>query len=438
MDIIETFDNFVKKMQNTPSRGEKERLLHQYKENDAIKNILNFIYNPYILSGLSKKKIDKKINKVVNFDPFYHDSLEDVLDYLKVNNTGKDDDILKVQYFIKNNEKFTSLLKNIFTKDLKIGITSTTLNKVFGDNFIPTFDVMLANKYFDNPDKLLPDGELFILTEKLDGVRCVLLNEETPKFFTRQGQLIEGLVELEKEVKHLPKGMVFDGELLVDKDLCISSQDRYRQTVSLINSNNPEKVNVFFHCFDMMPIEDFKEGICNFTALARKKSVNITIETTHYMGHFVEVPILYTGTNKEEINRYLNEITDEGGEGIMINLANKPYECKRSNNLLKVKKFNTADVRVIRVNEGTGMNQGNLGSLTVEFMAPDNHIYQCDVGSGFSARERFLIWRDRERVVGKIIEIGYFEISQNKNGEYSLRFPTYKYFRPDKDTISMY
>ena len=144
MDIIETFDNFVKKMQNTPSRVEKERLLHQYKENDAIKNILNFIYNPYILSGLSKKKIDKKINKIVNFDPFYHDSLEDVLDYLKVNNTGKDDDILKVQYFIKNNEKFTSLLKNIFTKDLKIGITSTTLNKVFGDNFIPTFDVMLV------------------------------------------------------------------------------------------------------------------------------------------------------------------------------------------------------------------------------------------------------------------------------------------------------
>lgn len=437
MDTLELFDDIVKKVQNTPSRNEKEALLHQISDNDAIKNIFKFIYNPYILTGLSKKKIDKTVNKTINFDPYIKDTLEDVLNYLTINNTGKDDDILKVQYFIKNNEKYTSLLKNIFTKDLKIGITATTLNKVFGDYFIPTFDVMLANKYFDNPDKLLPDGELFILTEKLDGVRCVLINEDKPKFFSRQGQLIEGLIELENEVKNLPKGMVFDGELLVNSGY-FGNQDRYRQTVSLVNSNNQEKVDISFHCFDMLPISDFKEGRCDFSAIARKTSIHTILEASPYMPHFVEVPMIYYGTDKNEILNKLEEITSNDGEGVMINIANAPYECKRSNNLLKVKKFNTADVRIVRVNEGTGMNKGSLGSLTVEFIAPDEKIYTCDVGSGFSYLHRNSIWRDKDKIIGEIIEIGYFEISQNKNGEYSLRFPTFKYFRPDKDTISMY
>ena len=41
-------------------------------------------------------------------------------------------------------------------------------------------------------------------------------------------------------------------------------------------------------------------------------------------------------------------------------------------------------------------------------------------------------------IIGKIIEIGYFEITTNQNETYGLRFPTYKWVREDKDEISMY
>ena len=44
-----------------------------------------------------------------------------------------------------------------------------------------------------------------------------------------------------------------------------------------------------------------------------------------------------------------------------------------------------------------------------------------------------------EHIAGTDIEIKYFEISNNQeNDEYSLRFPTFKSVRFDKDEISMY
>ena len=48
-------------------------------------------------------------------------------------------------------EEEVDLLKAIITKNLPIGIDAKTINKVI-PNLIPEFNVMLANKYFDNPD----------------------------------------------------------------------------------------------------------------------------------------------------------------------------------------------------------------------------------------------------------------------------------------------
>ena len=43
----------------------------------------------------------------------------------------------------------------------------------------------------------------------------------------------------------------------------------------------------------------------------------------------------------------LDRITDQGAEGVMIKDANSEYENKRSNFLLKVKKFEDAEATVI-------------------------------------------------------------------------------------------
>ena len=61
------------------------------------------------------------------------------------------------------------IYKQIFTKELKLGITAKTINKVWKD-FIPEFNVMLAEKYWDkkcdcgkklNPDEIAMNYKLF-------------------------------------------------------------------------------------------------------------------------------------------------------------------------------------------------------------------------------------------------------------------------------------
>ena len=440
---LNNFNTLISQLQATTSRIDKETILRTYKDDTNIKEILNFVFNPYIITGISKKKVDKfknKINEAILWDNHNIEDYKDfnkALNYFKIYNHGKDIDLIELERFAKANINFQELVYSIISKDLKLGIQPTTLNKVYGKDFIPQFDVMLAFKYFDDPEKYLTDNTEFILTTKLDGVRCVLINNsiDGPKFFSRQGQIFEGLVELEKEAQNLPYGFVYDGELLLNKN-DLHSKDLYRETMKVVSADK-EKHDIIFNCFDIIPIQSFQEGVYDCPSKLRKQKVH-DILSQHTFNYFKEVDVLYSGVNKDYIIYWLDEITSKGGEGIMINIANAPYECKRTKGLLKVKKMQTADVRVIDLEEGTGQNIGKLGAAIFKFIGPDGKIYENKVGSGFSKEQREYYWNHKDELLEKIIEISYFEISNNQNGTYGLRFPVFKHIRLDKDEISMY
>ena len=297
---------------------------------------------------------------------------------------------------------------------------------------------MLAQKYFDNPEKLLPKDTKFILTTKLDGTRIVCINDISgPKFFSRQGQQIYGLDQLTDEFKILPKNYVYDGELLLDNKNNLDSKDLYRATMKIISSDSI-KENVIFNCFDMMKIADFESGICRESAHDRKYKLKEILHE-YKTNHIHNVDILYEGNDQSQILYWLDKITKAGGEGVMINISDAPYECKRVKTLLKVKKFQTLDAKCIDMEEGTGNFKNSLGAIKVEFLGPDEKIYTCKVGSGFKQDERAYYWNHKDKILNKIVEIGYFEMTNNQNDDnISLRFPTFKYVRNDKCEMSSY
>ena len=433
--ILQEFAEVVTKLQATTGRKEKESILSQYKDNENVKTIFQYVYDPYIILGLSKKSLIKQVPVVVERAPW---DIIELLRYLSTHNTGRYADIAYAQAFINNNKEYKDLIMDIISKDLRTGVQPTTLNKIFGEGFIRSFGVQLAQRYFEAPEKFLPKNTPFILSQKLDGVRCVIVKdyEGNVEFFTRQGQPIEGLVELAEEAKSLSSGYVYDGELLLDKDVK-ESKDLYRETVKVVNSDR-EKRGIDFNCFDCIEYNAFLKGYDERPTYLRKSFILKLLESPNFH-HIKNVPNLYVGMDQTEITRWLDKITSEGGEGVMINIADAPYECKRSRFLLKVKKFNTADVRVLSLEEGTGANKGRLGAVLVEFTGPDGKPYTCKVGSGFEQSEREYFWENPGQLQGKIIEIKYFEISNNQeNDDYSLRFPTFKSVRFDKDEISMY
>jgi len=236
----------VEKLQGTSGRNDKEYILKQNESNELFKKVMHFIYNPYILTGISKKKISKKLK--LSTEPSTLSIIE-VMDYLQSHNSGRDEDIAFVQHFIKSQpENLRDFYTKIVTKDLSIGLTSGTLNKVYGKDFIPEFSVMLAKKFEEHSHKIKGD---FVVSEKLDGNRILVIKDnDVVKSFTRQGKQYEGLEEIESDIANLPiDNVVFDGELIAD--IQGSTIEIYAETTSKARSKGSNKTGLIFHIFDM-------------------------------------------------------------------------------------------------------------------------------------------------------------------------------------------
>lgn len=419
-------------IQATNSRNEKEKLFEQFKDNVTFREILKFVYDPYIVTGLSTKKIKKKVK---DLPKAIHLNIEQVMEYLREFNTGKDQDISVIQeYILRQPEDQRELITQIVTKSLKLGATANTMNKVYGEGFINQFDVMLADKYFEHQDKVV--GE-FIVTEKLDGMRCVIIKDSgSTTVFSRQGQPIEDLVEIMEESKRLLDGYVYDGELILRNDKRLVSKDLYRETIKVARKDG-EKKNLIFNCFDMLPVEDFKNGKCDIRCSQRKNMISLALKGIMVgapLQYIIEVPILYKGTDKEQIIKLLDEAIAKGQEGVMINMSNAPYSCKRTKDILKVKKMHDCDLKVISVEEGEGRNKGTLGRVNVEYK--NNTV---GVGSGFNDAMRTEVFNNPEKYIGKIAKIQLFEETTNsKDDKVSLRFPVFIEWRADKTEPSYF
>lgn len=452
--MTQYFDDFIflaNKLQATSGRLEKEELLKQAVDKPEIIRILQFIFDPFILSGISKKKIQRmqqlsaltddveRYKEVTGLEP---NDLLALLDYISAHPSGRDCDLQIIKTYIDlfvEDLLEETILCEVITKNLKLGVQSATLNKIFGKDTIRTFEIMLGDKYFDNPTKYLPEGTKFILTQKLDGTRCVIIkrSEDDIRLFSRQGQVVEGYPDIEEAARlYLPSGYVYDGELLKKNVDNLSSKDLYRATMK-ITAADAAKKDIIFNCFDLLPVDDFEKGFCAEPATSRKAHLHSLMEKCE-SEWIQEVPVLYEGTDQSQITYWLDKITAEDGEGVMINISSSPYECKRSRGLLKVKKMQTCDIEVIELEEGSGLNIGRLGAAVCNFIGPDKKIYTVRVGGGFTLEQRDYFWQNPDELVGKIIEVQYFEISSNESGTYSLRFPVFKHVRDDKTEISMF
>jgi len=420
----------VEQLQATSGRNDKESILSNNSNNELFKDIMKFVYDPFILTGLSKKKISKKLKLPKESSIL---SIIEIMDYLKVHNSGRDEDIIFVQHFIQSQpENLRELYTKIVSKDLTLGLTEGTLNKVYGDGFIKTFSVMLAKKFEEHQHKIKGN---FVVSEKKDGNRVVVIKDNgIIKSFSRQGKPYEGLQEIESDILGLPiDNIVFDGELIADIEG--STIEVYAETTSKARSKGSNKTGLVFHIFDVLDLKEFQNGKSLSKCVARKSRLSNIFET-YDLPHCREVKSLYIGGDLNEVGKWMSWATEQGLEGLMVNM-DMPYICKRSDVILKVKVFNDADVKCLAVLPGTGKYEGMLGAITIQF-EHEGKLYECNCGSGFSDEERKTYYKQPELITGKIVTVGYFEVSKNSNGSYGLRFPTWEgKIRHEMTEISM-
>lgn len=428
MNTIVLFKNFVNEINESNGRLYKQSVLNKYKDDAVIQRYLKIAFDPFMVFGISTKKLSKIVpgSGVTEVQ-----SVFDLFEYLEKHNTGTDRDISICQEVLSHvstwDREAGVILEALICKDLSIGCDAATINKEI-PGLIPTFSVQLANKYFDKPQYV--EGKTFAVTTKIDGGRIIALKENGQvSFYTRAGQKYEGLVDLEDEMSRLmPDNTCLDGEITLLVRGNLSSKEAYKQTMKIVRqTTNLEKHGIKMLVFDCMTAEEFKNQYCPNDYTVRRADAELLFNQIDFQ-YFELLPILYRGSDTSKITELLEEEVANGEEGIMINICDALYEFKRTNSLLKVKKMQTMDLEIIGFEEGTGRLVGTLGAILVRYK--DGNVVK--VGSGFSDDLRVTIWANQSDYLGKIAEISYFEETTNASGGTSLRFPIFKDVRYDK------
>lgn len=435
----------------TSSRDEKMTLLRNAADIPGFKEVLKFIYNPYCKTGISDAKFNKALSDFSSTNVYHQTpiSVYEAIEYFTKHQTGNLDDMAFASQFYADacghyhDASVADLARAIVTQNLKIGVTATSLNKVYGNDFIPKIGCMLGTPY----DTI--GGEKIhwpcIVTEKLDGVRRILVKQDgVCRMFSRSGHEDTGLVEILEEAKYLPDNYVYDGELLAKGTF--KDSIALRQATNSIANCKGERTGLTFNVFDMIPLGEFLVGKSDDSAYERKTRLAATLmdmslevlqpEQWWYMQqafgihkelqHITAVPILGVVNSLVEAEPIVEEIWSLGGEGIMLNTTIGLYEVKRSKHLIKVKHVEEFTLQVVDVIEGGGKYEDMLGCIVVKYKGSF-----VGVGSGFTDAQRQEIWEHPEQYIGRQAEIESFGESTNAQGYVSLNCPIFKRFVGD-------
>ncbi len=303
-------------------------------------------------------------------------------------NIGRKNETTKLQ---QAQLETASMLKK--QKDAGFVENSADLEKVV--NLLP----MLANKWEDR-HKYIP--ERFYIQPKLDGVR-MLIGKYNGRFVmvSRTGKEVKHMDHIGDEIKDfLNEGDFLDGENY-SPDKTFEEIAGLCRTSLKSSAEGKDLKSIKFHVFDMFNLgnldQPFEERVVKLMRLFSKNNFqNLQLVETKILSDkkFVE----------SEHDRYVHQ----GFEGIMVRDPMSKYLLAgRSNHLLKFKKFQTEEYKIIDATEGVGKDKGTV-------------IWTCETQDGqpFSVRptgthaERQSWFKNRSKFMGKMLTVKFQNLTE--------------------------
>lgn len=371
----------------------------------------------------------------------YPDNILDLLDLLRYRKIVGHEAIAVCNTYIDNYQEYQNLIYNIIDKNLKTRTEAKLINKAF-PKLIPQFNVQLCNKYEDYENNVDFENGKWLGARKLDGVRLIVRKETSDEgetsitFWSRSGKPFNTLDVLKKELEEFPyTNIVLDGELcIVDKN----GKEDFQSVMKEIRRKNHQIKNPRFYIFDYIHPTDFDKGSSIETFGERLTTLKAAFNKENYK-HLTLLHQFHI-ESKEQLMEDMRSAEMQGWEGLVIRKVTAPYEGKRSKNLLKVKKFQDAEYRVVGIetgpfrviNQTTGLEEEIITMTRINIIHKGTKV---GVGSGFKLHERDEYFKNPEKIIGKVVRIQYFEETTNKDESKSLRFPTFCYCYGDKREV---
>ena len=406
-DIVLEFFNDI---QAAKGSNAKKAVLDQYIDDELVGRILMYALNPYYAFNIVK--VPKTKERIVHSRQpdvwtLFLDTASECMNRVVSGNTAIDKMSLAFQSASEQQEKW---MRKILKKHLAIGVSIKSVNSV-RSGFIPTFDVALAQKF----DMKRVKGDRVYVEPKLDGIRCLAVVENgEAKIFTRAGKLITNFDNtLGRELAKLGDGC-YDGEIMSNDFTDLMRQVYRKQNVDISD--------VYLGLFDYIPLQEWKSKVGKLSCEERFKILGDRLRgrDLEYLRLIVRITC---EADYDLIKEHHDKFVNGGYEGAMIKDITAPYCFGRDWSVMKFKAFFDADVPITDLLEGTGKHSGKLGSFVVDYKG-----VEVRVGSGLTDDLREKIWNDKDKHIGRIIEVRY----QEETPDGSLRFPTFVCFRNDK------
>ena len=418
MTDLQLIYDFVEQSNSTNSNTDKLQVLKTYTQYDSVRKALVYTYDTFKQYGVTSNNCKKRSDLI----KWGYTDLFKLLDDLDQRYLTGHLAISYVNGFVDANRDFEDIIWNIIDRNLKTRSTTSMINKV-APGLIPTFDVALANTYNDNTAKKVDWNDGWYVSRKLDGVRCLAIIDENGeiKFFSRAGKPFLTLDNLKPSIHKLGlKNMVLDGEICMTDE---NGDEDFQGIIKEIKRKDHTIDNPHYFIFDMLTQKEFTDQASETTIGYRLEQAKILINDDKY------ISLLDQRIGSNDVLELMMEESKNGGwEGLMLR-KNTTYQGKRSNDILKVKKFHDAEYVVIDLENAVNrviVDGKEVDELMLKNVIIEHKGNRVQVGSGFSHEQKRYFFENPNEILGKTITVQYFEATTDQNGKHSLRFPVMK------------
>jgi DNA ligase-1 len=417
----------VEKLNSTNAAIEKQIILSEYPH--CIKALL-YVNHPFWKYGVTSSNIEDTKKKLLHTYKKLGKRSKDVfhmLDMLKERVVTGHAAISTVLWFINDNKSYKELIYNLIDKNLNIRCNALSINKVY-PKLIKMFKVALANKLTEKiTEKLDFENTNWYASRKFDGVRTIIYIDENGeiKFYSREGNPFVTLGVIERKLK--PLGLT---NIIIDCEACELNEDgseNFQKIVGNIKKLSGEIKRPRMYVFDMLTLDEFHATESERTFEERMEGIPDILTEELEPEIVITAQSLIKG--EEHLCELSSEAVDKKWEGIMIRKGDSIYEGKRTNNLLKVKKFEREEFMVTGIEKGyirEVINGKDKKIMTMSNIIIDIGGSEVGVGTGFTMEQRDLFFKNPKLIVGKLASIQFQERTMNKNGKKSIRFPSFK------------
>lgn len=396
----------LESLEQISSRLEKEKILEANKDNEVLKLLLDLALNPYKTYGIAAFEDSQYV--VPHVPSLEHiRTLEETLVSRHI--TGNAARVFLQSTILVSNPLVRKWLVRVFKKDLRAGISTKTVNKIF-KNLIPEFNIGLCS-VLEDITSLENLKEDWVIEPKLDGLRCIgIYKNGEVSFCSRNNKPLYNLESIGEELKILiqrsgsiGEALVFDGEIYAGN---------WNDTISVVHAKKAvDTSKLKYYIFDVVDFKSWSEKTSAPLSLRR-----VALEGKVGLSDKIKIISQYRIESIDKVRQQHAQNIKDGFEGSVLKRLSSKYSYGRSKSWVKWKEEITLDVLVEGYEEGTGRNEGRLGAFLCDLDGK-----KLKVGGGYSDEQRDDFWNRKDDIVGKIIEIKGQEIT--KDGV--VRFPVF-------------